>query len=463
MAIAACPRFLRLDANGVEKQDFYLTAPPGHRYTMYFAVWGENGETRQLDWRTSDRVPKLKLDRRTGLYEQSGWEDLSNKYFACATGAGVMPPHNEERPRSRPPSRDEALRDWKPMIVALARRQSALAAPLIAQGHLFAIDAQSVAPFTTGLGNEHPLENGFAFLNPYGLPYLAGSGVKGVLRQAARELAGGEWGGAQGWTEDAITWLFGLQSGDGDKVHQRGALVFWDVMPQPAGDALQVDVMTPHQSHYYQGKSEARSGGSASPHDSGQPNPIHFLTVPPGSGFTFHVQCNLPLLRRHAPALAEGQRWQALLKASFEHAFAWLGFGAKTAVGYGAMREDERARQRREAARAAAEAEAAAAAQQARLAALSPEDRAWEEAQPVIEAFRAQLAKAKGKAYRPGGPFDEARLAFLKTALGWTEPRSRQAAGQALAETATRDWGRPSKAERWAELRATIAQLTGAA
>ena len=51
-------------------------------------------------------------------------------------------------------------------MAALAQRQSAMAAPLIAQGHLFAIDAQSVAPFTTGLGNEHPLENGFAFLNP---------------------------------------------------------------------------------------------------------------------------------------------------------------------------------------------------------------------------------------------------------------------------------------------------------
>ena len=28
------------------------------------------------------------------------------------------------------------------------------------------------------------------------------------------------------------------------------------------------------------------------------------------------------------------------MEAAFEHAFAWLGFGAKTAVGYGAMEED---------------------------------------------------------------------------------------------------------------------------
>ena len=45
------------------------------------------------------------------------------------------------------------------------------------------LDARAIAPFTTGLGTPIPLKNGFAFLNPYGLPYLPGSGVKGVLRQ----------------------------------------------------------------------------------------------------------------------------------------------------------------------------------------------------------------------------------------------------------------------------------------
>jgi CRISPR-associated protein Cmr6 len=36
--------------------------------------------------------------------------------------------------------------------------------------------------------------------------------------------------------------------------------------------------------------------------------------------------------------LAEGEtHWKTLLEAAFKHAFTWLGFGAKTAVGYGAM------------------------------------------------------------------------------------------------------------------------------
>jgi CRISPR-associated protein Cmr6 len=350
-------------------------------------------------------------------------------------------------------------RDVKQME-ACAARQSALAQPLAAQGVLLTLDARSIAPFATGLGNEHPLENGFAFLNPYGLPYLPGSGVKGVLRQAARELESGDWGDTKGWTEDAITHLFGLESDDGDKTHQRGALCFWDVLPQLEGSALQVDVMTPHQSHYYQQRREARSGDSTAPHDSGQPNPIHFLTVPPGSRFTFHVQCDLPFLRRLAAPLAEEARWQALLQAAFEHAFAWLGFGAKTAVGYGAMTEDEQARARRETERAEAAAQAAAQAEQARIESLSPVDRDWALAQPDLEQFRSEFEKAKAAgAYNPGGPFNQTRQTFVKKVLAWTEGRSRAAAAALLEQTATKNWGRPSNKERWAELQAVIQQL----
>ncbi|RME58313.1 type III-B CRISPR module RAMP protein Cmr6, partial [Candidatus Parcubacteria bacterium] len=208
-----------------------------------------------------------------------------------------------------------------------------------------------------GLGNEHPLENGFAFLWPYGLPYLPGSGVKGVLRQAVRELAGGAWGETHGWSHEKrfqvglgndrktlhlsmIDLLFGLESRDGSQEHFRGVLNFWDVIPEIRGQHLMVEVMTGHQSHYYM--------NGQPPHDSGQPNPVYFLTVPPGTGFTFHVVCDRPFLQRIAPELVENDRWKALLQRAFEHAFEWLGFGAKTAVGYGAMQVDENAARERQ-------------------------------------------------------------------------------------------------------------------
>jgi CRISPR-associated protein Cmr6 len=367
MAVAAVPAYLLK-----EGPEFYLSAPPGHRFLLYFAAWGDNQETNMIDWRMKDRVPKMK--RQQGQLVQQGWDDQPNDQYACTIAACKTPAFDEERPRRSQPKTDPGLKPWVPLMNGLANRQSALAESVPA-GHLLRFDALATAPFTTGLGNEHPLENGFAFLNPYGLPYLPGSGVKGVLRQAARELASGDWGEKHGRSKEkaftlqagkerialsTLDALFGLESSDGDTQHVRGALTFWDVIPQIKGDSLMVEIMTPHQGHYYQQKPHA---GSASPHDSGSPNPISFLTVPPGSGFTFFVTCDLAHLHRLAPTLVESDpangkpRWQALIAAAFEHAFQWLGFGAKTAVGYGAMASEtmRKAREEQEQARRAAE------------------------------------------------------------------------------------------------------------
>lgn len=283
--------------------------------------------------------------------------------------------------KDRPLESAKRLNDSdKKTMQALNLRQKQTFDAVAASGASLRLDALATAPFTTGLGNEHPLENGFAFLNPYGLPYLPGSGVKGVLRQAARELASGEWGDGHGWSEEKpyplmedegekrrpvlgkskqpvmlsmLDVLFGRESATGDTSHVRGALTFWDVIPQIKGDSLVVEIMTPHQSHYYQWKKDKHGNEIVvSPHESGQPNPISFLTVPPGSGFIFHVQCDLAHLSRIAPELAANGTWKTLLTKAFEHAFDWLGFGAKTAVGYGAMErlsEEEIAGARREA------------------------------------------------------------------------------------------------------------------
>jgi len=255
---------------------------------------------------------------------------------------------------------------------AMIARQARLAAELEESDQLQTFSAISTAPFVTGLGNEHPLENGFSFLSPYGLPYLPGSGVKAVLRRAAQELIAGVFGYAQGWTPEALQALFGVEDGEGDPC--RGLLSFWDVIPE-IKTGMKIEIMTPHQSGYYQ--------NGESPHDNGSPNPILFLSVPPGSAFAFHVQANRTRMARFAPALLENNRWRALMHVAFMHAFDWLGFGAKTAVGYGAMRFDEAAGERREQDRKnRAEQERkrqAQAERERKLAVLSPLERKIEE------------------------------------------------------------------------------------
>src|SRR5690625_4151328 len=96
----------------------------------------------------------------------------------------------------------------------------------------------------------------------------------------------------EGWKPP---WVDALVGSMDPEQPRRGALQFWDVFPAIPGNRLAVDIMAPHQKHYYQ--------DGDSPHDSGSPIPIFFLTVPPGSNFAFHVVCDTTPFRHTAPEL----------------------------------------------------------------------------------------------------------------------------------------------------------------
>lgn len=435
MAIAAVPNYL-------PRQDLLQTSP-GMRFSLFLPIWTTHDDQIEMLKEKSNKKSREAQILRDDL-ERWGFDTVITQWV----GDGKLPDLWEKNEAS-------AKAAWRYVIgltpgdqqvlAALLERQSAMAEAL--QGAVLSLHAQSVAPFATGLGNEHPLENGFAFLNPYGLPYLPGSGVKGVLRQAARELARGQWGDTQGWTQAAIDVLFGPVPTDGsDEGHERGALICWDVLPQLANHTLAVEVMTPHQTHYLQGHDN--------PHDSGSPNPISFLSVPPGSGFVFHIVCDGPFLRARYPELAEAQRWCSLVQAALTHAFDWLGFGAKTAVGYGAMRVDAQREQQ-------AQAQRQERAQAEALARLTPQQRAAQQAQEAVEVFVRQYEAARKahREFKPSIVFSEERLSFMRHALTWEDVSCRRAAAEALTASATKAWGRPSNKERWQELQQAIEAL----
>jgi len=281
------------------------------------------------------------------------------------------------------------------------------------------VSALSHAPFMTGIGNEHPLENGFSFMPPYGLPYLPGSAVKGVLRRAAEDLSLGLYGDCKGWDFLSVWYLFGFDASNScltflsncenrsdhfpddivkqeaekhhqayvrwasngqydrsamiefmrstlrpdqfdyyqtdpgnflwtlalpaaapsrkdiearkEQIHYQGALAFWDVFPRPEKGKkeepfLKMEILTPHYEDYYQGNN------TGTPADCGQPKPNPFLTVAPGCKFDFNIQCDQSRLPKFLK-----DNWKTLILSALEHAFQWLGFGAKTAVGYGQM------------------------------------------------------------------------------------------------------------------------------
>jgi CRISPR-associated protein Cmr6 len=223
--------------------------------------------------------------------------------------------------------------------------------------------------FATGLGNPHPVENGFLWHPTLGVPYLPGAAVKGLVRawveqwdesldNKARKLRLRDW--------------FGTEK-KSDVPERAGNLIFFDALPiEPA--TLVLDVMTPHYGKWYEQGGDIQDPAKEPekvPADWHDPVPVPFLVVR-NAKFLFAI----------APRRKEFRGEVQLALDALEKALEWLGAGAKTAVGYGRMKpafdvkqrlddliRDEREKRRRH------EEELAL---RARLANLSPTAQYWE-------------------------------------------------------------------------------------
>lgn len=174
-------------------------------------------------------------------------------------------------------------------------------------GRAFVLTTES--RFVTGLGREHPLENGFAWHHTLGTPYLPGSSIKGLIRNWAKQ-----W---EGQTKEEVNAILG---GPGCV----GRVLLLDALPTHPPE-LEADVMTPHYSAYYQSSGKTVEA----PGDWLSPTPIPFLVVAANTPFQFALLPNTPA---DIPHLATVEQW-------LRDALIWLGAGAKTAVGYGRFAE----------------------------------------------------------------------------------------------------------------------------
>lgn len=171
-------------------------------------------------------------------------------------------------------------------------------------------------PFVTGLGRNHPVENGFAWHHTLGVPYLPGSSIKGVVRA---------W--AASWLskpEDDINRIFGPRDSKDQsaKDHSVGSVIFLDALPiKPV--QLKADIITPHYGHYYQDDE-----GKTPPADWYSPIPVAFLAVDSNQEFVFGLMPRRPDNPDDVDDCSNANGWLV-------DALKNLGGGAKTAVGYG--------------------------------------------------------------------------------------------------------------------------------
>lgn len=184
--------------------------------------------------------------------------------------------------------------------------------------------------FVTGLGREHPVENGFLWHHTLGVPYLPGSSVKGMVRAWIEQ-----WADEKDKKEkEEIDRIFGPKQPT--EQPQVGEVVFLDAIPlDPV--RLKEDIMTPHYGDYYQKKEV--------PGDWMSPTPIPFLAVKEGVTFHFVIVSRRQSCLEMPAGSGEsrgGRRSDCEIVIGWlKDALEWIGAGAKTAVGYGRMRCDK--------------------------------------------------------------------------------------------------------------------------
>ncbi len=202
-----------------------------------------------------------------------------------------------------------------------------------------------------GLGELTPTENGLAVHHTYGVPYLPGSSLKGIVKAWCRETCRtGEWREGGKAFRDA----FGDPASSDDEGGYAGAVCFLDALWVPGEPDLPdspwaAEIATPHFGQYY-----CNDPKHPEPDGTESPRPVVFLAAQ--GGFRVVVE---------GPAFLAEPATELLCEALERR-----GIGAKSRAGYGRFRvldhlsradEAERqAREERDAARARAQAFAGA-------------------------------------------------------------------------------------------------------
>ena len=221
--------------------------------------------------------------------------------------------------------------NWDQLSERTERNLAALSVTTIS------LSFQTTWRLLVGIGTASVLNTGMTLHPVYGIPYIPGSGIKGMLRTfILTECFDAEV--EKAFQNAVFVSIFGSEDDTKEERYSaaKGKTLFMDAFPTAAPKIVR-DIMNPHFGKYYvEGEPPA---------DTGNPVPIFFLTL---KDTTFRFLIGL----KSNPPLSEfGQDWKKvgtgklmetdtlsdLIQVWLIKALTENGIGAKTAVGYGRM------------------------------------------------------------------------------------------------------------------------------
>lgn len=214
-------------------------------------------------------------------------------------------------------------------LASHAKAQMQLAASLQGQSHVF----KASWHFVTGMGNPHPVENGFAWHPTLGVPYLTGAAVKGLVRSYIENYLDTDNPDNPDKKKLLLQWFGSDHKNPKEQTYdsQAGELIFFDALPiKPV--TLGVDIMTPHMGKWYEQGGTNPNQPSTIPADWHDPVPVSFLVAKEVTLLFSFASRQYPNADGKRPAIDLADVADVLNRA-LEQA----GAGGKTATGYGGM------------------------------------------------------------------------------------------------------------------------------
>lgn len=224
-------------------------------------------------------------------------------------------------------------KDEKEELEQIKKNNKLIEANLECRFDFLKIPALANDKLIIGLGNHSVFETDITLHWTYGIPYIPGSALKGVLRNyIVKEYF-------EECEENAKKDCLFVKIFGGER--SRGNVIFMDAFPQN-GYMMKTDIMTPHHSNYY--------SGEALPLDNDEANPVPFLVVEKASNNkNLEFEINLAIDKTLSDEIIQNEKdiSKEILKKydnkrvsffildSILETLEFHGVGAKTSVGYG--------------------------------------------------------------------------------------------------------------------------------